>query len=70
MEEGGELGMEAAEEGEELAAEAAEEDPLAAARRKFFKPERKPERSPGTAVMIAMQAKKPMDKKMGKGGKA
>ena len=56
--------------GEELAAEAAEEDPLAAARRKFFKPERKPERSPGTAVMIAMQSKKPMDKKMGKGGKA
>jgi hypothetical protein len=67
MEEGGELGMEAAEEGEEMEAE---EDPLAVARRKFFKPERKPERSPGTAVMIAMQSKKPMDKKMGKGGKA
>jgi hypothetical protein len=62
--------MEEAEEGEEMAM-AEEEDPLAVARRKFFKPEKKPERSPGTAIMIAMQAKKPtMGKKSDKGYKA
>lgn len=53
------------EEGEEMAAEKPEEDPLAIARRKFFKPEKKMDRSPGTAVMIAMQSKKPMYGKKG-----
>jgi hypothetical protein len=55
-------GLSMAEEGdEEAGAELEEEeDPLAVARRKFFKPERKPERSPGTAIMIAMgSGKKP-----------
>ena len=53
---------------EELAMEEPEEDPLAVARRKFFKPERKVERSPGTAVMLAVQSKKPVMGK-NKGGK-
>lgn len=65
--EAGETMMEGAEaEAEEMAEEMPEEeDPLAVARRKFFKPEKKAERSPGTAVMIAMQAKKPMPGKKG-----
>lgn len=61
-----EMAEEPGEEAEEMAeVEGEEEDPLAVARRKFFKPEKKPERSPGTAIMIAMQAKKPELRKKG-----
>ena len=49
-----------------------EEDPaLVAARRKFFKPERKEKPSAGTAIMIALENAKPnMSQKKFKSGKA
>lgn len=49
-----------------------DEDPaLVAARRKFFKPERKEKPSAGTAIMIALENAKPnMSQKKFKSGKA
>lgn len=59
-------------EGPEIEIEVEEEEtPLAIARRKAFKPEKKVARSPGTAMMIALgSSKAPMGKKMPKFGKA
>ena len=71
----GEMEPDAAEEGAEgpeIEIEVEEEEtPLAIARRKAFKPEKKVARSPGTAMMIALgSSKAPMGKKMPKFGKA